>query len=61
MVWGSLAAPKDPFLIIEKSVNCQMCLLLIGTFYVVNMVYTKGLNNFFCFMECSLMGQRVNS
>ena len=65
MVRGTLQAPKDAFLIVENNVLCKlfkfdrMCLLLVSTFYVFNMIYTKGLNNFFCFMESSLMGQKV--
>ena len=65
MVRGTLQAPKDAFLIVESNVLCKlsqfdrMCLLLVGTFYVFNMVYTKGLGNFFCFVETSLMGYKM--
>ena len=65
MVRGNLQTPKDAYLIVEKTKLCKVSnfdtigLLILSTFYVFNMIYTKGLNNFFCFMESSFMEKKV--
>ena len=49
-VRGSVAETKDAFLVAEKVVICQVPIpsipiVLLGSFYILNMEYTPGLVN----------------
>ena len=65
VIRGSLAAPKDAFLVIEKQVFSKVTdikkgsFILLASFFVFNMEYTKSLTNYYTFLEYFYLNLKV--
>ena len=64
LIMGTYQKPKQSFLIVDShmvvEVNCEdIPLILMCAFFVFNICYTKGCNNFFLFLEYSLLNFRT--
>lgn len=67
VIKGSLTSIKDAYVLVQKQVVCRIpkmkeaVLILLASFYVFNMNYTKGFSNLFMFLECYIMGRAIPS
>ena len=67
VVRGSLTSIKDAYLVVQKQVVCKIprikeaILILLASFYIFNMNYTRGFSNLFMVLECYIMGRAIPS
>ena len=65
VIKGSVSLVKDAYLVIQKEVLYkipemnEVVLILLASFYVFNMHYTKGFSNLFMYLEYHIMGRPV--
>ena len=65
VIRGSLVSIKDTYLVVQKQVLCKIpktkdvVLVLLASFYVLNLHYTSGFSNLFMFLENYIMGRSI--
>ena len=66
IIVGEYRNPIQAFLVCEKTIICEIKteeipIYLLASYYIFNMCYPKGCNNFYAFIESGIFRLRVKS